>query len=405
MENYDLLLPKLMEAKAGGLISDFEPDLFGGYVKVVNPSDALRGSGALFPVYFTRGEAVTRPPVSTARIGDRSASIAIDLSLYSSYFDISTGIPNAHIKGTLKSPSGEVLGVINDYADSSGDLYGPWDGYSASNVPGYKVRFKVYDASEVYVGTYYTTVPRILFKTVDKAAGKITGTAPAGLDFWVYLSHRNLNSTGDWYHESLYGTVSSTGKWSTDFAISLRGGDYLFIQVYKTSVFSFSRTFYIPRLGCQLQTNYCFNNTFPNKPATMTVTHGGTTYTISGKTDHLGYLYGYLFNSAGDPVLITSGDKITGTDAATERVPKLTQIVNRAADTVTGTAPPNKWLSVSINIRDLDITDYDWVKSTSVGTYAASFIVDIPGKGTLESDIRYTNPNTGNLWYFYKMIP
>jgi hypothetical protein len=404
-QSFNQLLPRLMEARASGLIADFEPDFYGGYVKVANPTAQLRGSGSLFPVFSTREEAVVRPPVSAAKIGNRSAGPSIFMGLYSSCFDMYTGIPNAHIKGTLKSPAGEVLGVVNTYADADGDLWDYWDGYSDSNVPGYKVTFKIFNSSEVLVGTYSVTIPRIEYKSIDKAAGKVTGTATAGKDFRAYLFHPNLNSAEDSYLEYIDGTVSATKNWSADFAKAFRGGDQLGIYLYQTSNFTFYRGMNVARVGCRLQSNYCFNNTLPNKSVTLTVTHGGTTYKFTGKTDTSGYLYGYLYNSSGDPVLITAGDKITGTDATTENMPKLTLTANRSANTVSGTAPANKWFGVAIYIWDPWASDYDWVKSTSTGAFTASFSTDIPSKGTIEPDIWYTNPTTGNYWYYYKMIP
>jgi hypothetical protein len=396
---FERMVPLLMEAKAKGIIIDFKPDLYGGFVRVTGPSAALRGSLDNLPVKADMWDAIVRPPSSAETPATRSATLLISIDLYSSCFGIFNAGADQHIKGTMTTPSGELLGVIDAYADSGGQLWECFVG-DGDAVPGNIVTFKRYVTGSGWL-TSKTTVPRAAFKTITNSTGIVTGTGTAGLGYLVYWYHPRLDASQGYDYDSITGTISSTGKWSADFPITFLGQDWTYIRINK-GVFYFTRGVDVPHLSCRLRTNYCTLYNLPDIPVSITVKHGGVPYSFSGKTDTWAMFSVSLINTMGDPVLLSAGDTITGTGATTYNLPNLTMSVNRSTNTVSGKAPASKYFSVSWYTIPSTESGWMWVGSTSSGAYTAAFSSDIPDAGFLETDIYYTQPGTGNTTSYWK---
>lgn len=400
-ESFERLLPGLMAAKAEGIITDFEPDFYGGFVRVTNPSATLRGGSGAFPVKASKWDAIVRPPVSVGERTTRSATLQINLFLYDNCFNIKNASADQYIKGTLKTSSGELLGIFDGYADSEGQLWECFQG-DAGVSPGSVILFKRYDSVSGWI-TSKTTVPRATFKTISKSTGVVTGTGTPGSNYLFYWWHPKLNANRDWDYFSIGKTIPSTGKWIVDFPTPFKGEDNIGVDI-KKGEFSFNWNIDLPHLFCQLRTNYCVLYNLPNIPVSMTVKHAGILYSFSGKTNYRGGFYADLRNTEGDPVLVSPGDTITGTGATTYNLPTLTMSLNRSANTVAGKAPPNKWFEVSWNLSNYTLSDWMWTGSNSTGEYSASSPSDIPSSGFLQTDIYYTQPGTGNRTGYYKFF-
>ena len=402
-ESFERLLPRLMDAKAEGIITDFEPDFFGGFVRVTSPSATLRGGAGAFPVKAEMWDAIVRPPTPNTRDIQRTATISIELYMYSRCFIFSGAGAGTHIKGTISTSAGELLGAIDAFADGDGYLYDCFvgDGHA---VPGYKVTLKRFNPStEVQLSSHTLIVPRTTFKSFTKSDALVSGTATPNLTYTISWFHPNLDAGRTNTYKTLSGTVAADGKWAGNFTGSFRGSDSIYLYL-KKGVFSIGSGFAIPFLDCRLRTNYCTLYGLPKKPVELTIKHGGILYRFTGTSSVSGYFYGALETAAGDPILLSVGDRITGTDTIAFNLPALTMSVNRLTDRVSGKAPPNKFFEVAwYGIQSsYTIYDYVWAGSGATGDYTAIFPSDIPDSGFMETDIYYTDPATGNVTSYWK---
>ena len=358
-QNYDRLLHRLMDAKARGSITDFEPDFFGGFVRITNPSISLRGGSGNFPVKTNMREAIVKPTTAEGKTADRSLGFQVSISENSSCFVIQNAGDGTLVVGLLKTASGELIGMSEDYASSTGYLF---DCFWVTNPikPGDKVIFKLYDSGSNLLGTYISTIPRNTFLTINKSAGIVTGRAPAGLTFKATWYHDKQDAGNTHEYQEILGTVAGSGNWSADFIKPFRGSDILTLYLYKGEHFTFDYHFKVPRLDCGIRSNNLSLTGIPNTPVTVTITQGAKIYTYSGLIGRSGYFYVYLYDSLGDPIPLASGNKITGTGASTFILPSLQMTVNRTDDTVTGTAPASKYFSVYIQVVRSYVSEIKW---------------------------------------------
>lgn len=403
-KNFERMLPLLLEAKSRGDIADFEPDFFGGFVRVTNPSSGLRNSSFRLPIKSEMWDAIVEPlgnQIEVNRDSKLAPRFTVFMYNFSSCFQINTE-PDYRVKGILKTSSGEILAASDDTADSSGWLYECFSGTYTSTTPGYVVSFTLFDSGGTKVSTYSTTVPRNTFTKTNNADGIVYGKAPTGLSYTATWSRSLNNATNSYLYQSKTGIVPSSGDWAADFTYSFKGGDYLDIYL-KKGVFTFDYYFMVSRTGCVLRGDYCWLTGLPNKPVSMTITHSGTTYSFSGKTSRTGYFYAEPVDVYGDPVLLSPGDKITGTGAVTSTLPTLTMSLNRTANTITGKAPASKYFEVDFDSEFA--WDWVWLGSSSTGTYTAAFDTDIPSTGIVYTYLSITIPATGNYTYLRRVFP
>lgn len=434
------LLPELLKAQHQGLITSFEPDYYGGFVKVTYSAGFNASEQLGVQMVSSMMDAVTPPPSGTP---DTSSSDTQEkgtpppsetlVNLDGSSFDVqgavtpppseispiheSTYTPwtyirtysncvemddlgaNAHVLGTLTA-SGQVVAIFDATADSSGYLWACFSGFYSTVVPGYVVNFKIYNSVGTYLKTITATIPRITFKTYNLAQAIVTGTATAGKPFTAYWSQHNLDAGNTYTSTPKTGTVSSTGAWSVDFGTQImRGGSWVGFDLPVTANLVVSNSFWLPYLYCELGGNWCELYNIPNTSVSISITHAGVTHKFSGKTNHSGYFDVYLVNSNQEPIFLSAGDLISGTGANAYLITTLTVLPHPTTDKITGSAPANNYFWVELRTSG---NWYDkWTHSDSAGNYVANFsgIVDIP-VGPILVEVPFTNRVTGNVTYY-----
>jgi hypothetical protein len=392
-----------MEAKQKGEIASFEPDYFGGFVKVTYSSDSFAGSSisaqavgdpqqAFVPVPSNPGSDTSVSPVSTY-------APKITIHLYSSCVDMSALGANAHVQGTLTA-SNRLIANLDGFADSSGALNACFNGYITNVNPGYVVKFKVYNSSKTLLKTITATIPRILIKTYNMTNATITGIASAGKPFSVLWSHANLDAGDTYLNVNISGTTSTSGTWSVDFGDQkMRGNDYVdFFQTVNSNL-QVEDYFWLPALSCGLGLNFCQLSYLPNSSVTLKITHAGVTHTLSGKTDNYGNYYGYLLGSNQDLIFLSAGDAVSGTGATTFKLVNLTAVPNSSTGKITGLAPANSYIDVSFHTIGSSVGYWKWTHVNSAGNYVTDFSsIGIPA-GSIHIWVGYLSPATGNQTY------
>jgi len=212
-----------------------------------------------------------------------------------------------------------------------------------------------------------------------------------------------LNAANNSMDTGRLGTLSPAGAWSQDMSAShFRGGDYLQFLVKQNPVFFYERSMYVPAIYCQLGGDYCSVNGFAGMPASLSIQHGGFTYTSSGRFDPFGYFSEELMNNF-DPIFLKAGDKAWGTSIPVFTLPKVTSSVSFVTSVVSGKAPPSKYFYVSVNLPfPADIGVDLWTHSSSLGNYYADFtslLLLMPNTG-MNFEVNYQDPSTGNLTDF-----
>jgi len=415
---FRLLLPDLLKAQEQGLISSFEPDYYGGFISVNYPGVISAESTFSSPVYANLDEVIIPPPhdnaISPEIIGSEntdSADVSPEveglytpmayIQPYSSCVNMNSLGANARVKASL-SRAGTVIAVFDATADSDGYLWECFDGAYASLVPGYSVSFKIYSSSAVYLKTITATVPRIVFTAIDQAQATISGTALAGKAYTATWWQQNLDAGRTWARVEKTGTVTSAGTWKVDFGTTaIRGNAEIDFTLPVNANIIAQVYFYAPSLECNLTSYYCSLNNLPNKTVTMTITHGGVKYTMTGKTNKWGYIYQYLENSYGDPIFLAVGDTITGTGATTLQLRPLSATPNATTNKVTGVAPANTYFYVIF--WPVNSNGYvNWTHADSTGRYSSDFTwADIP-TGPITSEVEYMSKTTGNYTFYIR---
>ncbi len=396
------LLPSLMEAKQKGVIKGYEPDFYGGFLKITFGPKGVPQNFMGLPTFSTLKEAaIPAPSVSNSnRVVDSVFNPHAYVSLYSSCVQLNGLVPNAHVKGTL-TISGILNGFIDNYADANGYLWECFDGINTSVVPNSVVTFNIYSPHETFLKTITGTIPRISFTSLDSANSIVKGTGPAGKSFFAYWSQPDLDSDGSYSGKNITGTIPSSGAWSVDFGTTkIRGGAYIEFGTNVNSLLSVFYSITAPSLNCGLKDNRCYLYALPFKSVTITMLHGGKTYTFTGKTSYWGYFDAYLTNDYGESIDLVAGDTISGTGATTFKINSLSAVINSTADTVTGTAPANNYFYVWAG--ELNNGYYrQYTHSDSTGKFTADYSgwYDIPDT-MVEAEVDFTSKTTGNTtWY------
>ncbi len=230
-------------------------------------------------------------------------------------------------------------------------------------------------------GAVYTTTVPTLTLSVDREMPALFGQAPAGETL------RGEIGRDDELRHSFTATVTSQGR----YTISLTGiytptaGDHIAVwwQSEGTNFYVYD---VLPRLEAGLFNNYLYG-----------ILHPLTSYTvIPGFASGYAGPEGHFSAAMGNP--LRPGDTVTVTTAREEitlTIPWLTARIDRATATVSGQAPPNSPLEVSINAHPFYLSRQ--VTATAAGTYTVSF-----PEATISADmwgtVRYTNPQ--GHWVF-----
>lgn len=408
---YSLLKPKLLAFQKSGTILAFEPEFKAGIVKILYAASRANADAlSQYKIFDNIQDAVVRGGTPKARLSSQAASPEalspfFYMGLYDSCFEAIDLGADSYVTGSLRDKTGRLVASYSGYADSSGALYYdcfPWTGPYTNVTPGYTVTFKVYDTSNVLLGTFSTAVPKVDFTSITKSTAIVRGTAPAGSSYQLAWSHRTWNMADDWPTVYKTGTVASNAVWSLDMSTGwLRGGDELEIQVIAGTNFNFANLMNVPYIDCDMGGNFCEISGFAFQPATLTIVHAGKTYPFSGKFDAQGYFSVELEN-AGNPIFLQAGDKVSGTSVPVYTLPIMSTRINFITNVVYGKAPPNRNFDLWV-YTDCGCSSY-WVyaRSNATGDYTHDFTsnIDLVYADPVDTLVYFQDLLTGNLIYF-----
>ncbi|MGQ9717569.1 MAG: hypothetical protein ACUVR6_07750 [Anaerolineae bacterium] len=224
-------------------------------------------------------------------------------------------------------------------------------------------------------GAVYTTTVPTLTLEVDQATPALRGQGPAGETLRVEV--RDDLST---LRHAVTTTVTSQGRYTVSLAgIYTPTAGNSFIVLWLSGETRFFALDVLPRLEAGLFGRGLFGLLHPLTPYTVTPDF------VTGYAGPNGELFanvGPLF--PGDMVTVT-----TSQEEFTLTLPLLTARIDRSAATVSGQAPPNAPLQVSLST--LFVNFFQQVTATAAGTYTVSF----PEWTSLDGArgaVRYTNP-------------
>jgi len=402
---FERLLPQLLAAQESGAILSFEPDFSAGILIVEYAAQArtaapagLQGLDDIHAAFALVPHEFPANPVGFSPIAP-----TFSISLYSDCF-YATGLgANSHVIGSLRDKTGRVVANFVGVAIASGALGNCFSFYSTYTrvLPGYRLTFNVYDTVDTLLGTYTAVAPNIAFSAFNKTTSVVSGTGPKNKTYSIDWAHLNLNAGNSTTSVTKTGTIPASGNWHVDFgATKLRGGDDFTITVAQNAAFKFTRFFSVPYAYCTLGSNHCVIYGFPFRPATLTLSRKGVTYTFTGKFDNDNLFVVNLENGAGSPIFLALGDQISGTGIPLYKLPNLTLVPNYTTNSLSGKAPANKYLSLLIT-KLTPVTTFiypSWKRANSAGSYLADFssLVDIQVGDTLNFEIEYFDPVTGN---------
>ena len=251
----------------------------------------------------------------------------------------------------------------------------PWPGYCDEKIR--PILILPGDRIEVVSGgaIYTMTVPTLTLE-VDPAAPALRGQAPAGETLWVeirdeFTVRRHVLTT----------TVAPQGSYTVSLAgIYTPTAGASFIVWWQSGETRFSAQDNLPRLEARLFGNSLSGLLPPLIP--YTVTPGFAT----------GYAgpNGELSANVVDPLF--PGDTVTVTTAREEitlTLPLLTARIDRAAAILSGQAPPDAPLEVSLSAYPIYLSRR--VTATASGTYTVSF-PEVTSFAGVHGTVRYTNP-------------
>ena len=400
-----LLMPAILDAQARGQIIQYEASLQTGVLKVLYHASAgpLNLMGATVYARLADSIAASTPAPAAMPAPELGAQCVpnFQIVLFDSSFDGFCLAPNGRLQANLRSPTGLELAVFDGFADSGGQVTRAafdWLGLSTDINPGDTLTFWDYDGATL-VGKFSVKVPGLSFTSANNAASMVQGKGPAGKSVRVGWTHYSQDALGTITSLEKTKTIPSTGTWSVDFgSIPMHGSDNLSAELLFNANFTFGRFMELPAFNCTLGRNLCTLSGFAFTPASVQIVHRGVTYNFSGTFDSMGNFQARLRNAAGVRIPLAPGDKVSGTGVAQYALPKLTLAVDYTADTLSGKAPPSRYVTVLLTDLSVSFPYEHYVLSSAAGAYNANFSSDIdlvPGMVYL-AGVLYTVPSTGN---------
>jgi hypothetical protein len=400
---YERILPVLLAAQKSGTVLEFQPEFSVGVVKIKYAASARPAMLGGMKVYDDIHAAAIVPHSFPDKGQVRTTfNPNFAIYLYESCVDVYGLGSGNRVVASLRNQAGQILGVFENYADSSGYTWDCFSGSYGNVLPGYKVTFKVYNSLGGLRGTYSSSAPAISYTAMDPMNSIVSGTGPAGKAYNAWWFHCNLNAANTCYWTNQTGTISSAKTWSVDFGTTkFRGSDTIWIYVNYGSRFSYDLWTRVHYSYCYLGADYCALMGFAKQAASMTITHAGTPYTFTGQSDFHGWFGSSLEDTSGLPIFLVAGDTFVGTGISLYSLPNLTAAVDFSTDVVSGKAPANKYFWVGI-YYPYSGTWYDlWVHSNAYGNYSANFhsLVDLKSTDAFIVEISYQDPVKGNRTY------
>jgi len=410
---YARLLPRLAEAQARGQITAFKPEYASGLVKVQVPSGTdlaavLRlGGGADVAVFTTPGAAL-----EYSQVGERmqSASVGggspyIEINLYNSCFYAYYMGANNFYMAYLVDTMGREVSTAYGYANGSGYFYGCFNGVWSDVDPGFHFTLNVYNnAATTLLATYPTTVQNMTFSAISASSKTLKGKGPASTSLEAVLWHQNLDASNDWTSTASTITTASNGSWSVNFVpAAMRGADEVDVDWSDGGYFDYKYYAEVPAVFVTEGYNYFVTYGLPGQKASFSIKHGGASVKLSGGTiPGWGYFWGYLYDKTGAPLFPVAGDRVSATGVKAYTLPFITSIADYTSNAVIGSAPPNTYFEVDLDLYSYATKNWTdvavWTHSNAAGYYSADFSswFDIVPGNRFETYVHFFDPATGN---------
>jgi|GEM_PF-1417151 len=238
----------------------------------------------------------------------------------------------------------------------------------------------------------------VLTATADQIHSTVHGQAPPDSPLRVeipsYWYPPGLHGTGGgyFYAHTLWVTSTATGVYTADFSslTTFRQGDEGRVYYINPAGHEVYVEFSVPaKLSLRVQSGgNCVSGAFPVQSEEIATTlrgaGGQVKATATTKSSYNGYFTVHLYQN-GQPAIITAGDTVeisAGGMLITATVPTLTVQADRAADVISGQAPPNAPLQIYWNSSDS--WDWDYHTWTITSTAAGTYTLDLSGEVDLE---------------------
>jgi hypothetical protein len=249
----------------------------------------------------------------------------------------------------------------------------------------------------------------VLTATADQVHSTVHGQAPPNSPLRVEVSHYwypgGLHEAGGgyFYAHTLWVTSTATGVYTADFSSLTtfqqgNGGRVFYINPAGHEVYVEFSVPTKPFMRVQSGSNYV-SGALPVRSKQIAVTlrdaGGQVKATATTKSSYDGYFTVHLYQS-GQPAIITAGDTVEVSAEGvliTVTVPTLTVQADRAADVISGQAPPSVPLKVTWSNSDSWYWDYHtWtVTSTAAGAYTLNLSGEVDLERGNKLDVMYTN--------------
>lgn len=405
---YENLLPSLIAAKNKGQILEFRLEANVGILSIKYAAGAQSvAMNSQQEVSDLNAALALVPHIPTAHASSEATGAFFDITLYSSCYLISD-LPSqgALVKAILYDETGKLLATSSNRSSSvslSGCFY-PWQRI----MPGHKLAYKIYDTTgATLLGAYDSGVPAIGITEINKADGSIGGYAPAGKPYTASWYHWELDANRSFRSMGQAGTVPADKHWLVDLSneVSIRGGDFLMLELMQRDRFLFTNYRYVPVISCDSIEIACWGYATPSQNITISLTHAGKLYTFSARTGLRGDFYFDLYDAQHHRIYLTKGDKINAMGVEPFIIPNLTANVNFATDVVSGAVPMNTYFYVAVVTYvpgTGTVLHGHWTKSKPFKNFYAedfSDFTDLKADDLFTVDFSYTDPKTGNRFY------
>lgn len=343
-----------------------------------------------------------------------------DFSLYTNCFGSQNVEPGAKVTARVLRGSA-TLAMASGVVNKSGLVKICFGGTDNEVIrPGHHLVIKIYLPGSTNPDySYKSHIPHLNILRVKKDTATLYGDASSGKLIEAIVIHHRLNQGSDLHYIQRSTYVSGAGKWELAFNDNLapdeadvvaegggygirsfRGGESFTLKLYQTPNLRFSRVGTVPTVSCTLGQSLCYYRGLPGQPVSLTLKQAGETFVFKGRTNnYTGDKFFKLVNSVGTPLILAAGNEVQATAAAAHRLAFITSVLNKEQDVVTGTAPANRWLTVSV--RDLAsdyFSGYCWTSTNASKQYTCDLIglPDMLPDHHYETTVQFINPVTGN---------
>ncbi|HNT78434.1 MAG TPA: PKD domain-containing protein, partial [Anaerolineae bacterium] len=296
---------------------------------------------------------------------------------------------NAPITVTLRR-GGAVIATATGYTGNAGSFYSYF--YDTANMPFY---IRAGDTVRVQAGATTVDVPVVaLTAQADVVQDSVWGTGPANARLLVNDDYPVRTAADGAYRADLRGRSD------------LRPGSSYQVSYLNAEGHTVYLVQYVAQVSAQLHTNLAWGyGLTAGDPYTATLRTGAVVKGVGyGATSSSYYFAAYLYDPAGNPVLIAAGDTLEvnfgGGQVVTLPIVALTTQINVATGAVNGTGPANALLGVDPDAYSNDHS----VMTNNTGQWATQ-ILDFYSWQDAHVRVRYANAQGHEVWLYTAVRP